>query len=394
MSTLTGGADSDLETIRRKVRRVTGRLSTADISDEEINFYINTYLIYDFPEQMRSRILQDNYRFTLNQFQDTYAFPNEQYVLLQSPIFCDGYYLNYYQNQDTFYAAWPKLFFIQQLATGDGSSVAPVLANLSNLPVNPNDVLITTTIQGNSASYVDNGEGEFLSSGNNIIGITPGATTVLTLDSAYSGIIVGDQVFISNVYGMVGINGGPYTVTAVSGNTVTINVPSTNLGTFQTSPESLIQRQAGTVNYQTGAITMNWGIAPDSTEPINCHYYTYKASRPNSVLFFGNNLVFRPIPDQAYLVSMQVYKKPVQLLSNSQSPELRQWWQLIAYGAALKVFADQLDMESYQKCLPLYQEQEILAMRSTNDQKSQKKVITPFSQLPTQAVWPFDLYGV
>jgi hypothetical protein len=394
MSTLTGGADSDLETIRRKVRRVTGRLSSADITDDELNFYINTYLIYDFPEQMRSRILQDNYRFTLNAFQDTYTFPNEQYVLLQSPIFCDGYYLNYYQNQDTFYAAWPKLFFIQQLATGDGTTTDPVLANLSNLPANPNDVLISTTIQGNTVSYVDNGQGSFLSEGVGITNITNAASAVLTLDTAFSGIVVSDSVYISNVYGMVGINGGPYTVSATSGNQVTINVDSTDLGTFESSPESLIQIVAGSVNYQTGAISLDWGSAPDANEPINCHYYTYKSSRPNSVLFFGQDLVFRPIPDQAYLVSMQVYKKPVQLLSNSQSPELRQWWQLIAYGAALKVFADQLDMESYQKCLPLYQEQEVLAMRSTNDQKSQKKVITPFSDCGDPNVWPYDLYGV
>jgi len=387
-------AASDLTTIRNKVRRVTGRLSTDDMSDDEANFYINTYLIYDFPEQMRSRILQTNYRFTLNANQDTYEFPNEQYVLLQKPIFCDGYLLNFYQDQELFYASWPTAFFIQQLATGDGSNVAPVLANLSNLPVNRGDVLLSTTIDGETVSYVDNGAGSFLSEGVEITGISNAASAVLTLDTNFANFSINDSVYISNVYGMTEINGGPYTVTAVTATTITINVDSTDFGTFEDSPESLAQRVAGSVNYLTGVISLNWVSPPDANAEINCHYYTYVAARPNSVLLFGKDLVFRPIPDQAYFISMQVYKKPVELLSNSQSPELRQWWQLIAYGAALKIFADQLDMESYQKCLPLYQEQEILAMRSTVDQKSQKKIYTPFSIDLDRRAWPYDYYGI
>ena len=91
---------------------------------------------------------------------------------------------------------------------------------------------------------------------------------------------------------------------------------------------------------------------------------------------------------------MQVYQKPSILLQNSQSPELRQWWQLIAYGAALKIFADSLDMESYEKCVPLFKEQEVLAMRSTTDQKSLKKVITPYSDVPTSGTFPNDYFRV
>jgi hypothetical protein len=155
-----------------------------------------------------------------------------------------------------------------------------------------------------------------------------------------------------------------------------------------------MQRQAGTVNYQTGAIALNWGSPPDNGSQINAHYYTYQASRPNSILFYGNDLTLRPVPDQGYLIEIPVYKKPIELLSNSQSPELRQWWQLISYGAALKVFADNLDMESYQKCAPLFQEQEILAMRSTVDQKSQKRVQTPFSDGGGQQAYPYDWQGV
>jgi hypothetical protein len=387
-------AASDLSTIRTKVRRVTGRLDPVEMSDNDVDFYINTYLLYDFPEQMRSRILQTAYRFTTSAFQDVYPFPSEQYVLMQGPVQCDGYYLNYYQNQELFYAAWPKTFFLQTVGTGNGAATNPALAALSALPVLASNVLLTTSIGGQTVSYTDNGLGAFLSQPFTIIGINQALTAIVTLSTAVSGITVGDQVFISNVFGMTQINGGPYLVVAAAGASITINVDSTLFSAFQVSPGSGMQRQAGTVNYQTGAIALDWGSPPDNGAQINAHYYTYKASRPSTILFYGNDLTLRPVPDQGYLVEIPVYKKPVQLLASSQSPELRQWWQLIAYGAALKVFADNLDMESYQKCMPLFEEQEVLAMRSTVDQKSQKRVITPFSDGGGSRQQNYDYFGV
>ena len=387
-------AASDLSTIRTKVRRVTGRLDPVEMSDNDVDFYINTYLLYDFPEQMRSRILQTAYRFTTSAFQDVYPFPSEQYVLMQGPVQCDGYYLNYYQNQELFYAAWPKTFFLQTVGTGNGAATNPALAALSALPVLASNVLLTTSIGGQTVSYTDNGLGAFLSQPFTIIGINQALTAIVTLSTAVSGITVGDQVFISNVFGMTQINGGPYLVVAAAGASITINVDSTLFSAFQVSPGSGMQRQAGTVNYQTGAIALDWGSPPDNGAQINAHYYTYKASRPSTILFYGNDLTLRPVPDQGYLIEIPVYKKPVQLLASSQSPELRQWWQLIAYGAALKVFADNLDMESYQKCMPLFEEQEVLAMRSTVDQKSQKRVITPFSDGGGSRQQNYDYFGV
>ena len=384
---------SDLETIRKKVRRVTGRHTNSDISEEEVDFYINTYLIYDFPEQIKNRILQTNYEFPLNANQDTYNFPVEKYVLLQNPIFCDGYFLNFYQNQEIFYASWAKPSFIQTIGTGNGSDHAPNLSNLSSLPVNRRDILLSTTISGNSANYRDNGDGEFLSGPFTISGITKETLAVITLNTTFHGIAEDDEVFIQDVFGMTQINARtPYTVISVSGENITISYNSSENSSYEGG--GTLQRKSGSVNYITGAISMDWGSAPDANADIKAHYYPYVGARPNSVLFFGDKLIFRPIPDQSYLIRMQVYQKPSILLQNSQSPELRQWWQLIAYGAALKIFADSLDMESYEKCVPLFKEQEILAMRSTTDQKSLKKVITPYSDVPTSGTFPYDYFGV
>ena len=43
------GAPSTLADIRSKVRRITARPSALQITDAEIDNYINTFYIYDFP---------------------------------------------------------------------------------------------------------------------------------------------------------------------------------------------------------------------------------------------------------------------------------------------------------------------------------------------------------
>ena len=44
---------ANLNTIRLKVRRLTARPSPNQISDQEIDDYINTFYVYDFPEHLR-----------------------------------------------------------------------------------------------------------------------------------------------------------------------------------------------------------------------------------------------------------------------------------------------------------------------------------------------------
>ncbi len=46
-------ADSTLQAIRTKVRRLTRSPSLSQISDVQIDEYINTFIQYDFPEHLR-----------------------------------------------------------------------------------------------------------------------------------------------------------------------------------------------------------------------------------------------------------------------------------------------------------------------------------------------------
>ena len=61
-----------LEAIQIKVRRLTRSPSTAQLSDDDLNNYINTFVVYDFPEQLRMFNLRTTFTFVCNAYQDTY----------------------------------------------------------------------------------------------------------------------------------------------------------------------------------------------------------------------------------------------------------------------------------------------------------------------------------
>ena len=366
---------STLQAIRQKVRDITARPSVDQMTDDEIDFYVNTFYLYDFPEHLRLQTLRQNYTFFTKPNIERYDFPTEMYVSNTSPIYVGGYQVGFYQEQSVFYALWPKINFSQTVGTGDGVTAAPILNNLSQTPAIPESVSLSTIIGGESVSYLDDGNGVFLQEGTTITGITQAATAVVTAPG--HNVIIGDIVFIEGVNGMTQINGGPYTATAVVGDAITLNVNSTGFSPY--TANGIIRRRIGTVNYITGAITLDWGMAPDLGADIDSMYIPYVASRPRDILFFHNQFLFRPIPDRAYKVDVVVQTVPMELLAASDSPEIRQWWQLLALGASLKIFEDNGDDKEYVKFRPIFEEQLILANRRTVKQQTSRKVVTPFS---------------
>ena len=54
-----------LQDIRLKVRRITKSPNSNQITDQQIDEYINNFYIYDFPEHLRLFQLREIYEFTL-----------------------------------------------------------------------------------------------------------------------------------------------------------------------------------------------------------------------------------------------------------------------------------------------------------------------------------------
>jgi hypothetical protein len=138
----------------------------------------------------------------------------------------------------------------------------------------------------------------------------------------------------------------------------------------------------GTIDYVTGAVSVTFSAAIPATEAIKIKYVPYQASRPAAALFFKNYLRLRPVPDQVYRVTAEVYRKPTQLLASSAGaePDIQQWWQLIAFGAARKVLQDRLDNEALASIEPFYQEQMNLVLYRTATQLSNQRTATIFTE--------------
>jgi len=90
--------------------------------------------------------------------------------------------------------------------------------------------------------------------------------------------------------------------------------------------------------------------------------------------------VVRPVPIQVYRIQIEVYQRPVALLSAGQDPELEEYWQYIAYGAAKKVLEDRLDMDSVQMIMPEFKKQESLVQRRTIVQYTNERTGTIYTE--------------
>ena len=136
-----------------------------------------------------------------------------------------------------------------------------------------------------------------------------------------------------------------------------------------------------TIDYSTGDVDVTFSANVASSEDVLAQYDTFVAARPDTVLFFDNKFTFRPIPDQGYRVEVEVWQKPTQALSaNDDNPDINQWWQYIAFGTAIKVLEDRLDVETIAKIQPMYEYQKELVLNKTANQYTNERTATIYEQ--------------
>lgn len=190
---------------------------------------------------------------------------------------------------------------------------------------------------------------------------------------------------------------GPYTATLqnipVLRNQVLIDAVSNNL-TFALTDDglgNLVGNGTGTINYITGALNFTFSGAIAGGDAINAQTVPYVASRPTSLLYYDQTFTLRPCPDQAYTVNLEAYKAPTALLNNGDVPELNEWWQYLAMGAAMKIFEDRGDFTQLAAYQPLYDRYRRLAERRTIVQQTNDRTATIYTE---QTMGPFsNFYG-
>lgn len=290
-----------LADIRLKVRRVTKSPSTNQITNAEIDDYVNTFYLYDFPEHLRLINLKETFTFITEPDVDIYNFTPNTIVSIEPPVYIGGMEIQFFQSREEYFTLYPEIQRNETLTTGTGIA-GPYAGTITAAPVKQNRVLISTVdVAGNALSAQDTVAGTF--AGNVLAG--------------------------------------------------------------------------STINYTTGAIAaLTWTANVAAGTPIMVQSINYQRARPQAVLFYDDTMQLSPVPDQAYEFVINAYVTPTALVNAVDEPELREWFQLLALGASLKIFGDRLDMESYAKAKVLFDEQKQLVERRTLKQISVNRTAT------------------
>ncbi len=319
---------STLDKIITKVRYLTRSPSENQLTTAQITDYINTFVLYDFPHRLRTFTLHKNLTFYTQPYVDVYSlnttntsdplynFTN-QYISIHPPVYVNGNEVYYTQSEDQFYRLYPKITNQVQISTGDGITTT-FSGTLTGVPIYRNAFII---------SSID-------SNGLGLTGIDVPMLDPVTGNPLKTGYIV-NPANSSDIY--------------------------------------------GTLNYITGVYNCVFSVAPAASQPVYIQTCQYAVNVPQAVLYFNSQFVLRPVPDKAYAIQVDVMQRPTALIAANQVPELADWFQYIAYGAAKKVFEDRMDSESVQIILPEMYKQEELCVSSTYMQQKNERSSTIYT---------------
>lgn len=163
---------STLDRIRIKVRRLTRNPSQAQLSNADIDDYINNFVLYSLPAHMKLGTLETVLTFFTKPNVDTYEtnttdaddplynFSNI-YTNVLEPLYIDGTRSFFYQTLEDFYNAYPRNYTSIELGTGDGGSTN-FTGGFDSYPILQNSITVSSvnTI-GDPLLATDNGDGEF-----------------------------------------------------------------------------------------------------------------------------------------------------------------------------------------------------------------------------------------
>ena len=236
-----------LSQIYTKVRRLVRAPSTMQLSNSDINDYINTFILYDLPESLRLFNLRKTFTFYTTPYVDTYPlnladetintnnqfynFKNK-YISIHEPLFVAGQRKVYTQSREQLYGIYPQVQAISALNTiGDGVTTAFTGYLPSNTGYLPTNVAAPTTITLRKTVLFN------------------------SIDSSNNGIAMHDVPLLTGNHGAPAVNNFPG-----FGELVAINSAPTGL--FNAN---------NYVNYITGQYVVTFPVAP-ATTPLAAQY--------------------------------------------------------------------------------------------------------------------------
>lgn len=306
-----------------KTRKLTGSSNSFQVTDSYIVLQMHSFYAYDLPAKFRSLKLKDVYTFTTNVGQDVYPFNSELYITVNQPCFCSKREIKLFHNPWSFYAANFNWQEFTNFASGDGT---------------------TGPYSGFTTAF------PFIPSVNN----DPGPQTNRNLFFPQSR--VQNILITANVVGANGVGQTQNVTDDGQGNLIQI-FQTSNTGNQQygwtyyrqyASSTPTVPGNA-TINYQTGEITgLIFAEAIPQGTPIQIQYNPKQFSIPLAIMFWQNQFTLTPTPDSGYTIELTCYRQPIQALiaaDQTGNPELSEWWEILAVGAAKKIFEERLDSD-------------------------------------------------
>jgi hypothetical protein len=373
----TAAPGNNLLAIQQKVRRLTRKPSEAQLTTDDLNNYINTFVMYDFPEHLRTFQLRQPFSFWCNPLQDTYftdiqsfggatnaglqTLYNFQnlYLNIHQPVYVAGYQVFFTQSREEFYNSYPINNYIQSIGvTGDGATVS-----------------FTGFVQ-----FGGTGNNSFNGISNQQMSLLKGNVLFDSVDVNGNGLSLVDipvldaTTGIQTIYGNLYVPGTQPTTPSAPPVGYPIQPPLASVPYLTNGVN-----QTNYINYSTGQYVITFPTAPAAGEQINSQTVPTIPSRPFAMLYYNNTITIRPVPDQPYQVNFEVDARPTQLFQETSVPQLQELWQYIAYGAAKKIFEDQQDMESVQAIMPEFDQQERMCLRRTLNQIANQRTATIYS---------------
>lgn len=355
------------------MRRILGLLDEFQIPDSELLPFVDSFYLYDFPAQFRSLKLKDILSFHTIQNIDTYSFDSEAYTTVEMPCYCMKREIKLFTNQWSFFGANYNWQFQTNIATGNGTagpysgtaSNSPIIRSYNTIPLTSQDItnivvdspsVGTVTVHFTTNSF-NAGQNLFFGDIEGTVGSVMNGVTFPVVTSGSSSLTI-----TLAATGLTYTSGGKAFLTPLNFNfpaskinNLLITAPDTNNSTMNVTDDGFGNLQgdvtAGTVNYQTGAVSnLTFTNSVQQGGVIQMQFNPIVPSIPLAILFFQNQFVLRPVPDKGYTIELTAYRSPTQALvqtpDQAGKPELTEWWETIAIGAAKKYYEDQLDFEN------------------------------------------------
>ena len=337
-----------LQDILEKAREVGAAGNNSQVTDVKLIKMLNSFYLNDLPDDMRILKLKDVYTFNTIRGIDTYPFDFDQWSTIGAPVTCAKGSIILYQDSQAFYAYnfnVQKNFQFAQCNKTAGPYVGQV-------PGLPNDTVILRSYNNNPmANTLETASGVFPSN------YPPNFNSPTPL-----------QPNISRVQNIL--------ITANTSNG-TCNVTDDGNGNLIGACIA-----GGTINYVTGAISdLTFTSVIPGGNNINIQYTSVTLGMPYTILFNQQQFVLRPVPDMGYTIEVTAYRLPSLALLGTTNittpnlygrPEQMDWWELLSFGIAKKLYQNRLDMDG------------VAMMQAFIDEKIQQARTRTYGQLGTR----------